>query len=84
MKITVCIGSSCHLKGSRQVIEGLKELVARHGLGDQVEMGGQFCMGDCQNGVCLSVDGEKFSLRPEDVGAFFEREVLLKLQNKEG
>ncbi|MDO4546949.1 MAG: NAD(P)H-dependent oxidoreductase subunit E [Clostridia bacterium] len=79
MTIKVCIGSSCHLKGSRQVIESLKDLVRQNGLEDSVVLAGQFCMGDCQNGVCLSVDGEKYSLRPDDVESFFEREVLARL-----
>ena len=39
-------------------------------------MSGRFCMGDCQNGVCLTVDDQKFSLKPEDVQTFFEKEVL--------
>ena len=38
MKITVCIGSSCHIKGSRQVVERLQELIAEKGLKDQVEL----------------------------------------------
>lgn len=44
MKITICIGSSCHLKGSRQIVEGLQKLVQEHGLEDKVEMSGRFCM----------------------------------------
>ena len=44
MKITVCIGSSCHLKGSRQVVEGLQELIAKHELTDKVELGATFCL----------------------------------------
>ena len=51
MKITVCIGSSCHLKGSRRIIERLQALIAEHNLQDKVVMAGQFCMGDCMNGV---------------------------------
>ena len=27
MKVTVCIGSSCHVKGSRQVVEQLRQLI---------------------------------------------------------
>ena len=79
MEIYVCIGSSCHLKGSRQIVEGLQALVKEHGLEDKVEMGGRFCMGDCQNGVCLTVDDQKFSLKPEDVQTFFEKEILPKV-----
>ena len=36
MKITVCIGSSCHIKGSRQVVELLQEKIAEHDLKDKV------------------------------------------------
>ena len=48
LKITVCIGSSCHIKGSRQVVEALQSLIAEHNLGDKVELVGAFCMGNCQ------------------------------------
>ena len=45
MKITVCIGSSCHLKGSRQVVEKLQELIAEKELAGKIELAGTFCMG---------------------------------------
>ncbi len=80
MKITVCIGSSCHIKGSRQVVEQLQNLVASHGLGDQVELGGTFCMGRCQEGVCVTVDDAFHSVTPDTVSEFFEREVLAKVK----
>ena len=79
MKITVCIGSSCHLKGSRRIIERLRALIAEHNLQDKVVMAGQFCMGDCMNGVCLTVDDVKFSLKPENVDTFFQEQVLAKV-----
>ncbi|MCF2651756.1 (2Fe-2S) ferredoxin domain-containing protein [Anaeromassilibacillus senegalensis] len=80
MKVVICIGSSCHLKGSRQVVEKLQTLVREHGLEDKVELGGTFCMGDCVNGVNVTVDGEKHSVSPETVNEFFEKEVLTKIQ----
>ena len=79
MKITICIGSSCHLKGSRQIVEELQRLVAEGGLKDKIELAGKFCMGNCQNGVCVTLDGAKFSLKPQDVDSFFQREILPKL-----
>ena len=79
MKVTVCIGSSCHLKGSRQIVEKLKELVAKNGLESKVELGGTFCMGNCQNGVSVTVDGKLLSVSPETCENFFEQEVLAKL-----
>lgn len=75
MKITVCIGSSCHLKGSRQVVERLRRLLDESGLGDRVELSGTFCMGQCRSGVCVDVDGVLHSVTPETADEFFAREV---------
>ncbi len=79
MKVTVCIGSSCHLKGSRQVVEQLQYLIAENNLKDTVELGGTFCMGKCQLGVCVTVDDRFHSVTPETVGEFFKTEILEKL-----
>ncbi len=80
MKITVCVGSSCHLKGSHQVVERLQELITKNNLKDQVELLGTFCIGKCQLGVCVTVDGEFHSVSPDNVDAFFETVVLKKLK----
>ena len=79
LKITVCIGSSCHFKGSRQVVEQLQYLIAENKLGDKVELGGTFCMGKCQQGVCVTVDDEFYSVAPETVNEFFENNVKAKV-----
>ena len=79
MKITVCIGSSCHIKGSRQVVEQLQYLIAENKLGDKVELGGTFCMGKCQQGVCVTVDDNFYSVTPETVEEFFSKEVKAKV-----
>ena len=75
MKITVCIGSSCHIKGSRQVVTQLQQLIAQNNLGDKVELGGTFCMGNCQKGVCVTVDDKFYSVTPETVEEFFQQNV---------
>ena len=79
MKVTVCIGSSCHIKGSRQVVEQLQYLIAENNLGDKVELGGTFCMGKCQQGVCVTVNDDFHSVTPENVSEFFNKEVLAKV-----
>ena len=79
MKITVCIGSSCHIKGSRQVVEELQSLIAEHNIGEKVELGGTFCMGKCQLGVCVTVNDDFFSVTPDTVGDFFTKEVLSRV-----
>lgn len=79
MKITVCIGSSCHIKGSRRVVEQLQQLIADNNVADKVELGGTFCLGQCQKGVCVMVDDSFHSVSPEGVSDFFANEVLAKI-----
>lgn len=76
MNITVCIGSSCHIKGSRQVVEELRRLISQHNLDNDVELSGTFCMGKCQQSVCVSVDNHFHSVSPDNVENFFNSFVL--------
>lgn len=80
MKVTVCIGSSCHIKGSRQVVEQLQYLIAQNNVKDKVELGGTFCMGNCQKGVCVTIDDAFFSVTPDTVNEFFDKEILAKVK----
>ena len=79
MKITVCIGSSCHIKGSRQVVDELQYLIKENNLGDTVELGGTFCMDKCHQGVCVTVDDDFYSVTPDTVADFFKESVLSKV-----
>jgi NADH:ubiquinone oxidoreductase subunit E len=79
MKVVVCIGSSCHIKGSRQIVEQLQSLIAEKNLADKVDLGGTFCMGKCDTGVSVTVDGAYFSVQPENTNTFFEENILKKL-----
>ena len=79
MKVTVCIGSSCHIKGSRRVDEQLQYLVKENNLDDKVELCGTFCMGKCQQGVCVTVDDEFHSLTPETVSVFFDKYIKARV-----
>lgn len=80
LKITVCIGSSCHIKGSRQVVEQLQDLISENSLQNKVDLGGTFCMGKCQQGVCVTVNDDFHSVTPETVGDFFANEILAKVK----
>ena len=42
MKVTICVGSSCHIKGSRPVVERLQNLIRENRLSDKVELSGSF------------------------------------------
>ena len=77
--LSVCIGTSCHLKGSKQIIEQMQNLIAEHNLKEQVELAGKFCMGNCAEGVCVSIGEDTYSVQPDNVQEFFNNEVLAKL-----
>lgn len=79
VKVTVCIGSSCHIKGSRHIVERLQELIGKNALGDKVDLAGTFCMGNCQQGVCVTVNDTFYSVSPETVDEFFANEILAKV-----
>lgn len=79
MKVTVCIGSSCHIKGSRQVVEKLQTLIEENNMRDKVELGGTFCMGECQKGVCVTINDTFYSVSPETVTGFFEKEIKARV-----
>lgn len=80
MKVTVCIGSSCHIKGSRQVVENLQNLISENNLSDKVDLAGAFCMGNCQKGVCVKIDEQIYSVTPETTEEFFTTEILERVK----
>lgn len=80
MKITVCVGSSCHVKGSRGVVEKLQKLIEKNNLEEKVSLGGTFCLGKCGDGVSVEMDGRVYSLDEECVEEFFNGEVLKRIK----
>ena len=79
MKVMICIGSSCHINGSRQVVELMQNAIRENHLENQVELGGTFCLGNCQQGVCVQVDDVKYNeVNSETFPSFFETQILAK------
>ena len=78
MRVTVCIGSSCHVKGSRQVVDQLQTLIEENNLSDKVDLAGTFCLGQCQQGVCVMVDEEFHSVSPDSAFDFFQEHIKAK------
>lgn len=76
MVIQICIGSACHLKGARPVIQKMNELVKKNGLEDTIKLEGSFCMGQCSDKVKIKVDEEIYEVLPEEVENFFNTTVL--------
>ena len=75
MNLTICIGSSCHLKGSKKVAQLFEQMIDEKNLRDRVNFYATFCMGNCQNGISVSIDDQVFSVTPETAQQFFEQET---------
>ena len=79
MTLTVCIGSSCHLKGSKKVAQTFERLITENNLREKVNFHAAFCMGNCQNGISVSLDDKVYSVTPETAEEFFKNEVMSRL-----
>ena len=81
MVIEICIGSSCHLKGSRELVDLFTQEVEKRNLKDKISLKGSFCKGKCnREGVTIQVDDELYTgITPEKFTTFFEENVVSKL-----
>lgn len=57
-EVTVCVGSSCHLKGSYQVVKTFESLIKEYALQEKLKLKASFCQGQCQGGIAVTFDGE--------------------------
>lgn len=80
VKINVCIGSACHIKGSYNIISSLQQLLEEYELTDKAEIDAVFCLGHCTERVSVQIDdGEVQSVSGATVREFFQQHVLPKL-----
>ena len=80
--VQVCVGSSCHLKGSAQIVELLQKAVAENNIESEVTLAGSFCIGKCNRvGVTIQVDDEIYTgITVENFREFFAENILGKLK----
>lgn len=84
MIVQICVGSSCHLKGSEKIVELCQKAIVDYKLENDVTLAGSFCTGQCNRiGVTMTVDDDVFTgITPENFEGFF-REKILKVIEKE-
>lgn len=82
MIVQVCIGSSCHLKGSREIVELMKAAIEEHSLQDEITLAGSFCIGKCNRvGVTVQVDDDVYTgITKESFNDFFNDKILSVIQ----
>ncbi len=78
MIIKICVGSSCHLKGSSEIVRLLTEEIGKRSLEDEITLAGSFCLGKCnRSGVTVQLDEEIHTgITPENFKEFFQNNVL--------
>ncbi len=78
MIIQICVGSSCHLKGSSEIVELLQNAITENNLGDEITLAGSFCIGKCNRvGVTVQVDDDVHTgITRENFKEFFKENVL--------
>ena len=86
MIVQICVGSSCHLKGSEKLVELFQSAIAAHHLENDVTLAGSFCTGRCNRvGVTIIVDDEVFpGITPAGFDSFFTAHVLTPISHAEG
>jgi NADH:ubiquinone oxidoreductase subunit E len=81
--ITVCVGSSCHIKGAREMITRFNDFLTKEGIADKVELKGSFCMEQCGKGINWQINDEIFSSSSIEEGVeMFQKKVLELLRKK--
>ena len=84
MIIQVCVGSSCHLKGSADIVELFQNTIQEHGLEGEITLAGSFCIGKCNRiGVTVQIDDDIHTgVTRENFKEFFIEKVLKVFQDE--
>ena len=82
--VQVCVGSSCHLKGSGEIVELLESAIKEHGIEDDVVLTGSFCIGKCNRvGVTVQVNDDiHVGITTENFREFFNKNILEVIKNE--
>ncbi len=77
VELTVCIGTSCHLRGSEKVIRIFKKMISKNKLENSINLKGSFCLGKCsEKNVLVRINDEVFETVPDEAETFFLQNVL--------
>lgn len=84
MIVQICVGSSCHLKGSPEIVELMQEAITKHNLENEITLAGSFCIGKCNRvGVTIQVDDKVHcGVTKENFSDFFRENILSKFESE--
>jgi NADH:ubiquinone oxidoreductase subunit E len=78
LMVQICVGSSCHLKGSPEIVELFQRYIAEYKLEDEVLLSGSFCIGRCnREGVTIQInDDVHVGVSKDNFKEFFDKYIL--------
>lgn len=77
VELSVCIGSSCHLKGAYNVIQIFQQMIEENTLHNKIELKATFCLRECSSpGVAVTMNGEGHHITPEEAREFFRVNIM--------
>lgn len=82
MIVQICIGSSCHIKGSYDIVKLMEEAIAENKLENEITLAGSFCTGRCNRaGVTVQVDDDVYNgITKENFREFFNEHILKNIK----
>lgn len=82
--VTICVGSSCTVRGSDEFADALEKIIEKEGLSDKIRLVGAFCMEQCSRGISIKVGKQQYrEVHFLDAEPFFYNEVLPCLKSEE-
>ena len=79
--IGVCVSTSCYLKGSWRILEGLAAELRRRGLTDRFRVRARFCANNCANGPSVTIGQHKvMHVDPDNVAGFVDEYLMPALE----
>jgi NADH:ubiquinone oxidoreductase subunit E len=82
--VQICVGSSCHLKGSADIVELFERSIEEHHLEDEIVLSGSFCIGKCNRvGVTVQINDDiHVGVTKENFKEFFNEHVLKVIEKE--
>ncbi|MBP8952280.1 MAG: [FeFe] hydrogenase, group A [Armatimonadetes bacterium] len=60
VRVRVCVGTSCFVRGSQELLKRLIGYIEENGLTDRVDVGATFCLERCNRGPSVAIGEEVF------------------------
>lgn len=81
LNVNICVGSSCHLKGSYDILQRMKAAIAEYKLEDKVNLSASFCLGNCTDGVSVRLNEDiHCGVSTNTFDEFFQEKILSNIK----